>query len=226
MINFAEEKEQPTGGCIPEDSICLFRMEIRQPTKEEKKSQDPWVSQSDTGIKYLDCCFEVTCGAYKGRKIFEVIALPVSMQTAQLTAGHVKWANGSGAKLRAITEAVRGIDPKDQSRNAMIGRAVNGWHEFNGMIFPVKVGYKKIEDKDKYVNNRIRAIITPNRDGYQSVMDGGEIITDKPIPEIVHQQQPQSQGGYQQGGYGGYQQDEDLGPAFPSESDNLSDVPF
>ena len=227
-INLNGESEQSMGGgCIPEDSICMFRMEVRQPTKPEKKTQDVWVSQSDKGIMYLDCCFEAVGGQFEGRKIFEVIALPVGMQTSQLTDGHVKWCNGSGARLRAIVEAVRNIDPKDQSQNAMNGRAIAGWHEFNGMTFPIKVGYKKIESDDKYVNNRIKAIVTPNRKEYEQVVNGVDIITDKPIPEIKQSSSPQQQSC----GYGQQQYQQPQQPRQPfdgSENNNgqFDDVPF
>jgi len=199
MLDFGNEREQSTGGCIPEDSICLFKLSIRKPEepqngKRDKRTKNPFVSSSESGIFYLDCCLECVSGTYEGRKIFEFIPLPSHAQRTRLTDGQQRWCGGGGATMRAILEAARGIDPKDKSQNAMQGRQADV-NDFDGLKFPIKVGYKKIEDGDRYVNNRIKAIITPNRDGYADVMAGGEIITDKPIPEIV-QVQTTSNSGY------------------------------
>lgn len=176
-LNEAEEQREGTGGPIPPKSIVLVRMTVRQP-KAEKTGPHPMVTRSDTGMEYLDCEFEVIAGQFEGRKVWDNLAL------AGVTDGQNKAADIAKRKLRAMVEAARNINPKDQTPNALAGRRIQDIGELQGMVFGIKVGCEKPKPNDKYVNNNIAYIITPDHEAYAHVMGGGEIVSEDPIPEI------------------------------------------
>jgi hypothetical protein len=180
MINLNEAEVQKSGtfGPIPKNSIVKVRLEIRKPKKADKK--DPAVTVFSSKIKGLDCELTVTSGQFEGVKIWENIFLPPNMQTIQLSKGQTGICNRGFSMCRAIVEASRNIDPNDETAN----RSINSWFDLHGLEFPIKVGIITPKPGDKFINNSIVKIITPEIDNYQVVMGGGEIITEEPIPEI------------------------------------------
>lgn len=233
MLDFSDQQEQSTGGCIPENSICLFELRLKPSDKPETRTDNPLILRTKKNVFYINCEFECISGAYEGRKIYEMIPLPVKMQTAPVTKqgnpdyddGQVKWCNGGGGRIRAIIEAQFNVDPKDKSEQAMKARSIASIDKLHSMRIPIKVGYKKIQDGDKYVNNRIKSIITKNREHYDEVMNGGQVITDEPIPTITTAQQYVArQGDNDPNRFNG--QGDFSAPAFPSEASGMDQVPF
>jgi hypothetical protein len=86
--------------------------------------------------------------------------------------------------LRAIVEASRGINPKDQSPASTKARILNSLAELNGLEFGVVVDCEKPSVGDKYVNNTIKKVITPDHEFYAKVMAGEESISAEPLPVI------------------------------------------
>lgn len=176
-LNDAEEQREGTSGAIPPKSIVPVQLTIRRP-KQGKEGFHPMVVASDTGYQYLDCEFEVMAGQFQGRKIWENLGL---MGTSD---GQKKGVEIAKRKLRAIVEAIRNIQPKDASPQAAQGRRLNSIEEIQGAFFGIKVGVEKPKSGDKYVNNSIALIITPDHEFYNQVMSGNDLITDEALPDI------------------------------------------
>lgn len=185
MLDFNDAPEQKvSSGPIPPDSVVKVRLVLRQPKDEYALPEDPMIFQASSGLLGLDCEFEVVGGSFAGKHIWENLWLPPNMQQIQLSKGQHGACEGGVAKMRAILEAARNISPSDQSQAARNARTMRAWNDLNGLEFGVVVGVQKIKAGDQYVNNSIKKIVTPDDERYQHVMSGGEIISDKPVPEL------------------------------------------
>lgn len=180
MIDLGQAGQQKEGvrGTIPPQSIVKVRMEIRKPKNPDPL--DPAVTVFKSGLKGLDCEFTVVSGQFEGVRIWENWFLPPSMQTISLTKGQEGACNGAFAKARAVIEAARNLDPADPAAN----RTIQSWFDLHSLEFPVKVGVDTPKPGDQYLNNNIIKVLTPGDEHYNTVMGGGEVISDKPLPEI------------------------------------------
>ena len=217
-FNDAPEQRDFSGGPIPPDSAVLVKLTIRQPKPENVFSQDAAVFRASSGLLGLDCEFEVVSGQFAGKKIWELTWLPEQLQQISLSKGQVGACQGGVSKMRAILEATRGITPTDMSDAAKNARRMDSFLDLDGLIFGVIVGVQKPKAGDQYVNNSIKRIITIDRDEYQTIMHGGEIITDKPIPEIPQGNATQS--GSPAPGWGQQQQQTAPQAAHPAPQQN------
>jgi hypothetical protein len=187
MLDLNEAEGQTEArGAIPPESMVLVRLNLRTPKAGKTQGQYPLLTLASTGMEYLDCEFEVVSGSYSGKKMWDNLNIMGKVSTDNQR----KSVDISKRMLRAITEAVRGIDPKDASPSAVQARHLQSFEQLQGVMFGVKVGVEKPMAGDRYVNNNIKRIITPDHECYATVMQGGEFISDKPVPEI-----PQAAGG-------------------------------
>jgi len=222
MLDFNGEEEQQSRnyGPVPTGSIVFLTMSVEKPTFVAP--ENPYVAISKGGLRGLWVKFEVVRGTYAGCSWYENVWLPKGMQQIRLHEGQETACNMSGAKLRAIVEAHRGIFPKDQSPQANRQRQTSDWLDFNGMEFPCRVGInnKPHEKNGKtYWNNLIGMVITPDKAEYAEVKKAGEIITDGPVVGTgTPRQQAQSQGD----GFGG----DDGMPWSDPDDPGASEVPF
>lgn len=203
MIDLGQAGQQKEGvrGTIPPQSIVKVRMEIRKPNNPDP--QDPAVTILSTGIKGVDLDFTVISGQFEGVSFWDNWFLPPSMQTITLTKGQEGMCNGAFAKFRAVIEAARNLDPADPAAN----RTIQSWLDMHGLEFPVKIGVeiKTTKNGDKYLKNNILKVLTPVDEHYTAVMGGGEVISDKPLPEIPEappSSGPPASGGWQAGAGG------------------------
>lgn len=176
-LNDAETQREGSGP-IPPGSIVPVRLTLRQADAKHQGHPDPLLSISDSGYVYLDCEFEVLAGAFMGSKFWE--NLGVDGKTEKQMQG-VRIAK---RYLRAMVEAARNIQPDDASPQAVNGRMLNAYADLQGMWFGVQVDCKKPRAGDRFVNNILKKIITPNHEFYPQVMNGQDQITDNPVPEI------------------------------------------
>jgi hypothetical protein len=185
-INFNEAPEQKVGGGgpIPPRSVVKVAMKIRQPAGQKAHAQSHMITVYKTGLLGLDCEFVVEAGTFEGCKIWENVFLRPQFQEIKLTRGQEGICHRGDGLLRAIIEAARNIQPTDASQPATQARMINDWSDFDGMEFGVVVGVDTPKPGDQYINNTIIRVITPDQDEYQTVMAGGEIVSDKPIPAI------------------------------------------
>ncbi len=194
------EKVYSGGGPIPEDSMVKVRLSIQMPKQEYAYQAEPTLFQAKTGLIGLNVIFEVISGQFAGRKIYETIWLPPEMQQIQLKQGQLGICESGKTRFLAILNAARGINENDMTPQAKQAQSINTWNDFNGLECGVVVNYDKIEPGDRYVNNKIKAVITMGGQydaSYQPIMAGGEYITDKPIPELpaITNQNPTPQWG-------------------------------
>lgn len=180
-LNEAGEQREGSGGAINPGSIVLCLLTVRQPAQNKAGSM-MGLTVSKGGLEYLDCELEVANGTHKGKKFWH------NMNVAGGDGGakHKKAIEISMRTVRAMLEAYRGINPKDVSPEAAQQRRMNAWTDLNGIWFPVKVG-AEISYCGRYVNNIVDLIITPDKEEYQHLMNGGEILTDNPLPQPKEQ---------------------------------------
>lgn len=201
MFDFNGQEKQTAvgGGVIPAKSMVKLRMKIRQPGTKQGCQIHPLVRTFKTGLVGLDCEFEVVSGSHEKSRIWENIFLPPGMQnpSLKLTKGQEGICNRGGSFFMAILEAARGIHPADGSPAAMEARKAD-FTDFQAIEFPAMVGIEKPQAGDEYLNNNIMRIITTDKEEYPHLMQGGDIITDLPLPEIPggSAQTGQTQNGY------------------------------
>ena len=182
-LNTAEEQREGCGkGPVPPESIVMLQMIVRQP-RSGKEGSDQFLTRAQSGLEYLDCEFIVAQGSYKDQKFWG--NLNVSGAT---TEGQRKACDISMRTIRAIVESSRGIHPKDASPQAAQGRILQEWSELNGIFFPAMLD-AVVGDPDKngkrWVNNMLKKVVTPDRtEEYAHICNGGEIISDKPLPSV------------------------------------------
>ena len=179
---------------IPNNSLVLVKLTLRKPTYPSQVHH--LVLATKGGLLGLDGEFEVTAGSYTGAKIWENLWLPADLQNIQLSTGHQTACKIAGAKMKAMVEAARKIDPKDESPNANQQRMIQDWSSLSGMYFGVRVGVKTEPNDKGYYNNFIRSIITPDHEHYDYIARGGEMISDEPVPLAVKQRQDNSGNSY------------------------------
>ena len=183
-LNQAEEQREGTGGgkAAPPDSIVMVQLILRQP-KAGSEGSMPMLTRSSTGLEQLDCEFVVAQGTYHGSKWFDRL----SVGNAH-TEGQKKAVDIAMRTIRAMVESSRGINPKDASPQAAQQRVLQSWEELNGIYFPAMLDAVVSEPNNqgkRFVNNKLKRVVTPDRaEEYAHVWNGGEIITDKPLPEV------------------------------------------
>lgn len=182
-LNAEQEQQLRPSGPIPVGSSVLVKLSLRTPRIPEGNMDGVGVTKS-SGLLYLDAEYEVQHGTYQGLKIWEFLFLPVGQQTVSLTEGQNQACRIAGAKMKAMLNAAHNIMPKDDSPSAKRKRQFSSWLEFDGLVFPVSVGIKNEPSEGKdgrtYWNNTISRVITPDAKEYDSIMHGGEHITDGP----------------------------------------------
>lgn len=201
MIDLSQEQEQKSAyGPVPSGSRVLVRLTIEKP--KYASHDDELVAMAKTGLLQLFCRLEVAAGSYEGVVWYENITLPSRAQNIRLTEGQQKACGSGGRTLRAIVEAVRGVDPKDKSPEADRKRVLNSWSDLDGMEFPARLGISRepYEGRDgrMYWSNTLGRILPCTDNEYQEIMNGSEVITDG---HVVGDQQPQRQATRQTGGY-------------------------
>lgn len=195
-FNDAETQKQRVSGPVPAGSIVLLKLEIQKPNPEYAAKPGSFVTRSKKGLLWLDCMLTVQAGTYEGYKWFENFMLPEGMQQVSLTDGQKTACRISYSRMRAIIEAARGIDPKDQSQRARAARTLSNLLDLNGMTFPCRVGLdkqprfytKKDGSQGIAWDNRVGYILPVTDARFTEVMNGGEIITDGPTAgEMPHE---------------------------------------
>jgi len=177
MLNFnnaPEQKEMGDFSVIPNNSFVKLKLWVQEPKSGKESPLDKkHLSKSDKGNSYITFTGEVVGGKFNGNEI------KFQMYTVD---GSEKATNISTAFLRGCLESARGIDPNDTSPNAVSGRQVAGWGDFNGLEIIAKIGIDP--PKNGKIYNNIKKAVTPDMPEYATVKGGSDIISDEPIPEI------------------------------------------
>lgn len=115
-----------------------------------------WMKRSKDGSSQaLDFEFTVLEGPFAKRKFWTLFTVEGETE-GQQKAGVI-----SAARLRAMLESARGIDPAREDDDAVAARRLASWQDLDGLRFWAKVGLEKGKDgyKDK---NQLRSVITPD----------------------------------------------------------------
>ena len=217
-LNNEEEQQERNYGPVPAGSRVLCRITLEKP--QYCAPDDPYISRSQKGLLGLWAKIEVVTGTYAGVYWYDNIWLPVGRQKISLADNQKVACRMGGARIKAIVEANRGISPKDDSPKANRARQVDTL-DLNGMEFPARLGINKEsytgKDGKTYWSNTIGAILLPDKAEYQTIRNGGEIITDGPVVgKETAGQQGQAQGS---GDFYGQEMP-------PTEAYELDSVPF
>jgi hypothetical protein len=104
-------------------------------------------------------------GQYVRRKIFDKIGI----------SGSDVWINMGKARIRAILESAKNINPKDMSEAAMAARKINSFDELDGLEMLVKIGIDSDRSGVYPDKNRVMSIITPDHAMYKQYMSGQDL---------------------------------------------------
>lgn len=162
MIDFNNAAEQTNFELIPANTIAKARLVL----KVGNDPADPAITHSKNGdTSYLNCEFIILEGPYARRKIFDKIGL----------SGNDTWINMGKARIRAILESAKGINPKDMSESAIRGRQINSFEELNNLDIVIKIGIERDKNGQYQDKNRVTSIITPDHISYSEYMNGQDI---------------------------------------------------
>lgn len=162
MLDFnSAEKQKGAFDLIPVKTIVPVIMSIRP----GGAGDEGWLKQSQSSdAQMLDCEFTVISGEYAKRKFWQFFVVSGGKVNDK---GESIGGNISRQTLRAILEAIRDINPDDDSQAACAKRQSNGWGDFNGVAFQVKVGIEKDKTGQYSDKNKIVEVITPEMKEYQ-----------------------------------------------------------
>ena len=162
MMNFNDAGLQSSYDLIPANTIAKARLVI----KAGNDSHDPLITHGkNRDTSYLNCEFIILEGQYAKRKVFDKIGLE----------GSDKWVNMGKARIRAILESAKGINPRDMSEMAMAARQINSFDELNGLDCVIKIGIERDKQGQYQDKNRVVSIITPEHISYSEYMNGQDI---------------------------------------------------
>ncbi len=169
LTDETEQQEFTTNGPVPEGSIVMLEMKVLE--ANNKAHDNIFISVASTGLRQIYCEFTVCYGSYSGVHFRDFITLPLSQQQITLTSGQERGCLIGGATLKAICQAAR--KPTK----------LNDWSSLTGLRFParVKINPRPSMSKDgtrEYWNNSLSTIITPDKEQYAMLINGGEIINE------------------------------------------------
>lgn len=202
MLNFNDAPEQmAVGGLIPDNTPAMVVMNLRA----GGSAKDPWFTdktKDGATHSFLDCEFTIMGGDHDKRKLWSE-----NIIVGNGSDGHATAENITRGFLRGVIEAVNGINPKDQTPEAMAARNVPGFHWFHLRKFPVMIGVEKGRLKpgqgangEKYPDkNVVRFAITPDKPEYFNPGQQEPIPAEKPA--AIHTPANSNNGG---GGGGSY----------------------
>ena len=162
-MNFNDAKPQNSFDLIPANTIAKARLVI----KSGNDPADPFITRSKGGdTAYLNCEWIILEGKYVKRKVFDKIGLE----------GSDKWVNMGKARIRAILESAKGINPKDMSEIAVTARQINSFNDLTNLDAVIKIGVEHDKSGQYQDRNRVIAIITPEHYSYAEFINGSNDI--------------------------------------------------
>ena len=187
MIDFNGVGPQGAGvGIVPPDSMVWVKLHIQMPKQGFAGSSYELTKARSSTLEFLSTELEVAQGQFKGAKIFHRFNV-----AGATTPGHKKAVDISMKQLCAILEVARNIMPDDASPAATEARRINGWGDFEGLTFPIKVGceasnsVKKNDPTHYYVSSTLVKVVTRADGEFASLSQPPyELISALPVPEF------------------------------------------
>jgi hypothetical protein len=161
-MNFNDAEQQTEFGIIPNNTIAKARLTI----KPGNDFSDSFLTRSKDGNStYLNCEFVIMEGQFVRRKIFDKIGI----------SGSDVWVNMGKARIRAIIESAKNINPKDMSETAMAARKINSFGELEGLEPIIKIGIESDRGGVYQDKNKIASIITPDHKFFQEYANANDV---------------------------------------------------
>ena len=135
-MDFNDAEPQGATGIIPDGTVAPVIINMRGIK----------TGKSDSRVKGLDLEFTVIEGAHKGRKAWKWAGF-----AGNGSEGHNTMVSITRSSIRAMLESAYGIDPADDSPEAMNARRLADWEDLSGLAFVARFGVEKGSD---YVNER------------------------------------------------------------------------
>jgi len=154
------EPQRAMGDLIPDGTIVLLVSNLRP----GQHGPGGFLKLANSGAAMLDMEFTVDGGEHDRRKLWE------NWITDGETDGQQKAASITRSRVRALLESAYGINPGDDSEEAMAKRRLNGWGGIDALKFCAKIGIETGGLKDKMAGpqseryadkNKIKAILVP-----------------------------------------------------------------
>lgn len=184
MLDFNNAKEQSKGfSVIPPNSKVLVSLKIEAPASDRRGTYPELCKSQNSSLEYLNAVLEVVAGSFKGKQIFHNFNIYGASTEKQKKAVDI-----SMSQLRALVESACHISPKDNSPQAQRMRVLNSYSELNGKVFPVEVKCSERTSQksgDNLIVNELKYIVTVEDTDYNALMNGGEVISDSPIPQVT-----------------------------------------
>jgi hypothetical protein len=161
-MNFNDAEAQTEFGIIPNNTIAKAVLMIRA----GNDFSDPFLTRSKNGEStFLNCEFTILEGQFARRKIFDKIGI----------SGSDVWINMGKAKIRAIIESAKNINPKDLSEVAIAARKISSFNELDGLEPIIKIGVEHDRSGVYPDKNKIAVIITPDHKFYQEYANANDV---------------------------------------------------
>ncbi len=150
---------------IPRGTVVPVRMTIK-PGGHDDQTQGwtgGYATESfETGSVYLACEFVVTAGPYAKRKMWSNVGL-------HSRKGPV-WAQMGRSFIRAALNSARGVNPQDNSAQAISARRIDSFADLDGIEFIVRVEVEKGgKGEDR---NVVKIAIEPDHKDYAVLRSG------------------------------------------------------
>jgi hypothetical protein len=162
MMDLNSAEAQTEFAIIPANTIAKARLTI----KPGGDFSDSFLTRSKDGNSaYLNCEFVIMEGQFVRRKIFDKIGI----------SGSDVWVNMGKARIRAIIESAKNINPKDMSEIAMAARKIDSFSELEGLEPIIKIGIESDRSGVYQDKNKIATIITPDHKFYQEYANANDV---------------------------------------------------
>ena len=165
---------------IPRGTVVPVRMTIK-PGGHDDQTQG-WTGGSatesfETGSVYLACEFVVTAGPYAKRKMWSNVGL-------HSRKGPV-WAQMGRSFIRAALNSARGVNPQDNSAQAISARRIDSFADLDGIEFIVRVEVEK--DGKGEDRNVVKIAIEPDHKDYAALASGNRGPSAQPTQAVPAQ---------------------------------------
>lgn len=166
-VDLNQAGPQKSFDVVPAGTVATLRLTVRK----GQTGDGGWLRRSKDGqSEALDCEFVVLEGEFAKHKFWGLFTLSGTSE------GHAEAARISHARLRAILESARGINPDDKSETARKARQVASYSDFDGMIFVGKIGVEPAKNGYPAKNTLLEAI-TPDRRDWHPVEQAPKAAT-------------------------------------------------
>lgn len=137
-MDFNDAEPQGTGGgsVIPDGTVAPVVINVRGIV----------TSKNNSAVKGLDLEFSVIDGPFKGRKAWKWAGFKGTDSE-----GHKQMVSITRSFIRGILESAHGIDPADDSAEAMTARKLSDWEDLSGVSFLARFG---VEAGTDFTNER------------------------------------------------------------------------